>query len=590
MLAVLLCGLLVCVVRLVMNGPLWGDEAMLVRSLLDRSFVELWQPLDYVQLAPLGFLWAETASRHVFGTAEWVWRLIPFLGGCFSLLAFAKFAERIVPRHAAWLATGIFASSFYLIRHTVEAKPYITDLTFALALSILGWRIQQQPQRRSRWLHFGICASVAVWCSFPSVLTAGGVLLSLMPLLFQAEEPDRARNFGDSKIRRTVLGEAPFNNVEHLLRKWFLHLRRGCRFLGGWVGVLDDPVFRDSGSSQSLRPSHPTIKSHPRSKCSTFCNTAVLGWLMCSLCLTLSFVLMYATFGQQQAATASAAGYWQMSMWDVASPPWQRPDHFVVWFLREHAGTMMAHPFGGKNYASAGTLLLVILGSITLARRNPRLLGLWLCPAGLGLLAACLQKYPYGGTARTMLYLAPAICLLAGVGGWAAIVRWIPATRRRLAYRLAMSLCLVLIAGKFVEEIATPYKERGDALVRDTVRQWAAEAKPDEVWIIANAAATPDRTDRGIYGGVSVAVFDHYVLTLGPQHVLHPREIIDLPATSGRVAVLVHESQLRPLPIDVARQFRERYAVDADLMREDIVDVGRGETLRRMIFVGKEKP
>jgi len=41
-------------------------------------------------------------------------------------------------------------------------------------------------------------------------------------------------------------------------------------FLGGWVGVIDDPVFRDSGSSQSLRPSHPPKKSHPRSKCSTF--------------------------------------------------------------------------------------------------------------------------------------------------------------------------------------------------------------------------------------------------------------------------------------------------------------------------------
>src|SRR5262245_47496288 len=81
----LMMGLVVRFVRLAVNEPLWGDEAMLVRSVLDRNFAELFAPLDYVQLAPLGFLWLQTLSRDWFGTADWVWRLIPFLAGSASL-------------------------------------------------------------------------------------------------------------------------------------------------------------------------------------------------------------------------------------------------------------------------------------------------------------------------------------------------------------------------------------------------------------------------------------------------------------------------------------------------------------------------
>lgn len=504
--AALALGLIVRFVRLAVNEPLWGDEAMLVRSLLDRNFAESIAPLDYVQLAPLGFLWLQTHCRDLFGTTDWVWRLIPFLAGSASLIAFARFSKRVVPRHAAWLATAIMASSLYLIRHSVEAKPYITDLAWSLSLTILGWSIQQEPDSVRRWVLFGVIAAIGVWCSFPCILVAGGVLVWLMPMSI-------------------------FHRKTSLI---------------------------------------PTA-------CHIACGFAVLA----------SFVGMYATFGRQQVVTAETAGYWQMSMWDVAYPPWQRPDQFAWWFLREHAGAMLAHPFGGKNFASLGTLLCVIVGLRVMWKRNPRLLVLLVMPAVMGLIAACLRKYPYGGTARTMLYLAPAICLLTGAGVWEAIVRWLPRSGRRMAFIAAMSACLALMIGRLALQIAYPYKESGDWQVRQTIQQWTQEASPEEIWIIGNAAATPEGAGRGIYGGVSVAVFDHYAITLRPQATQHPREITAFPAATSRVSVLIHESRLRPLSIDVAAAFREQYSSRADVIREDKVELGRGETLRRMIFVAK---
>lgn len=520
--AVLLGGLLVRLVRLAMNAPLWGDEAMLVHSFLDRSYADLLKPLDYAQIAPLGFLWAEMTSYRWFGATEWVWRLVPTLAGCLSFVMFTQFARKILPRHAAWLAVGIMASSIYLIRHTVEAKPYILDFAFALGLAQIGWSIHEQPHRLGRWLAFGLFASLGAWCSFPSVFAAGGILLSLIP----------------------VLG---------ISRAWPI---------SNFKSQISD-LFADQSGRRTM----------------------VLAWFACGLCLTASFVTMFLLFGRVQSETAHAAGYWQMSMWEVAYPPWQRPDLFLAWLIREHAGSMMAHPFGGKNFASIGTLVLVICGVITLYRRNPRLTGMLLAPAGVGLLAACLQKYPYGGTARTMLYLAPAICLFAGLGAWTLIARFFSGGTRRTAYSLALLGCLGLIGGRLIAEIAFPYKQYGDWQVRDAVRRWAAESEPQDVWIIANAAALPDPSIPGIFGGNTAAVFDHYALLSMGSQAWHSHEIIDCPHTAGQVVLLIEECPEKPATIEIGGVYQASFRTQAELVHEETLNLGGRETLRKLVFL-----
>src|SRR5262245_834455 len=52
-------GVLLRLARYAMNYPLWWDEAFVAVNFIRRDFLELVRPLDYGQVCPIGFLWAE---------------------------------------------------------------------------------------------------------------------------------------------------------------------------------------------------------------------------------------------------------------------------------------------------------------------------------------------------------------------------------------------------------------------------------------------------------------------------------------------------------------------------------------------------
>ena len=60
-------GLAWRVARYAACPPLWGDEAFIAVSLLTRDFAGLLRPLEYYQIAPVGFLWAELAVVRALG-------------------------------------------------------------------------------------------------------------------------------------------------------------------------------------------------------------------------------------------------------------------------------------------------------------------------------------------------------------------------------------------------------------------------------------------------------------------------------------------------------------------------------------------
>lgn len=70
------------------NRSLWADEAVLALNIVNRSYLELLQPLDYDQAAPIGFLIVEKFAVQLFGDNEYSLRLFPLLSGIISLLLF----------------------------------------------------------------------------------------------------------------------------------------------------------------------------------------------------------------------------------------------------------------------------------------------------------------------------------------------------------------------------------------------------------------------------------------------------------------------------------------------------------------------
>ena len=85
---------------------------------------------------------------------------------------------------------------------------------------------------------------------------------------------------------------------------------------------------------------------------------------------------------------------------------------------------MFAYPAGGDHGASTLTTGLVAAAIAAYLRRGSKtVLALLLTPFALGLIAAALGRYPYGGSARTMQYVAPSIILMAGLGAAVLLAR-----------------------------------------------------------------------------------------------------------------------------------------------------------------------
>jgi hypothetical protein len=114
---------------------------------------------------------------------------------------------------------------------------------------------------------------------------------------------------------------------------------------------------------------------------------------------------------------------------------WRRPLHVPVWALLSSLDVV------DYSCRLAGPLLagLAVLGGVQTWRAGRRsFVALLVMPVGLALVAACLGKYPYGGS-RVMAYAAPAVLLLVGAGATTALA-WLGQRLRLVAVVLVVVL------------------------------------------------------------------------------------------------------------------------------------------------------
>lgn len=246
------------------------------------------------------------------------------------------------------------------------------------------------------------------------------------------------------------------------------------------------------------------------------------------LVLGVSFVAMYVIYARPHAQAAAALT--ETAMWSQAFPPLREPWLLPGWLLVIHSGLMMAYPLGGTAPGSAATLLLVIVGVVQLWRVNRTLVLLLLAPLPLNFIAAALQSYPYGGTVRTSIFLAPAFCLLGGCGLHVTLrcfyrdalrrlrragarapqieragpsaatatrrdgsyVRMLqllgPLLRYRYGALLAIGLLAAIPIAGMIGDVRAPYASEAVLRSHRAVRAIAARTQPGDRWITFNAA------------------------------------------------------------------------------------------------------
>ena len=160
---------------------LWIDEARVALNIGTRGYGALLRPLDYDQAASPLFLWGEKLMSQLFGMNERAFWLLPFVAGILALILFVPLARRFLPGWVGVIVIASFCIAPTLVHFSANAKPYIGDLTFALAI-LLGavvW-IERPESRMARWLP--LVGVIAPWASTPAIFTlvpaAGAMVLA----------------------------------------------------------------------------------------------------------------------------------------------------------------------------------------------------------------------------------------------------------------------------------------------------------------------------------------------------------------------------------------------------------------------------
>jgi 4-amino-4-deoxy-L-arabinose transferase-like glycosyltransferase len=232
------------------------------------------------------------------------------------------------------------------------------------------------------------------------------------------------------------------------------------------IGLSHPAIFVAAGTILGLAPA--VVMSRRRE--------VWIAYAMSSLGSLAAFLALYVVFTRAQAAANLAA---MQTQWGAAFPPLSDPLAFVRWMVTVHTGSMFAYPCGGERGASSFTLLLFLVGFGVLWYRRRKIIVLTcLAPFAMAIAAAALKRYPYGGPvphgspARVMQYLAPAICLFAGIGAAALL----ELCRHPRVARRALRTILVILAAIGIVPLAAlafhPYRAIHAHRAREFARQF----------------------------------------------------------------------------------------------------------------------
>ncbi|GAC1469847.1 MAG: hypothetical protein NVSMB9_14200 [Isosphaeraceae bacterium] len=204
--------------------------------------------------------------------------------------------------------------------------------------------------------------------------------------------------------------------------------------------------------------------------------------------------------------------------WARAFPPLDSAWALLVWFFAMNTGFMFAYPEGGANGASSLTFLCFVVAAVVLWRRRRRtVLGIFLWPFGLALIAAAVRRYPYGLSARTMQYTAPAICLLGGLGAATLLGRIVSARARRNLLRGLVAVLACLGLGHGAYDISHPYKTPSDERARAFARWfWTEKALDAELACLKGDLGTVFRAEH--WGKDATDTYLCYQKIYSPRH------------------------------------------------------------------------
>ena len=183
-------GLVLRLQQYVANRSLSNDEAALALNLVNRTFGELTQPLDYEQGAPIGFLLIEKLAIVITGNHDYILRFFPIFSGLLATYLIYRIAKDKLGT-AGLFAVFVFSISWTLVDYSAILKQYSSDVMIALLLVYLSLRCIGDTTHFQHLILLGAGGIIAIWISHPSafILVGIGLVLVLDKLTTKAYVP-----------------------------------------------------------------------------------------------------------------------------------------------------------------------------------------------------------------------------------------------------------------------------------------------------------------------------------------------------------------------------------------------------------------
>jgi hypothetical protein len=176
----MIAGVLLRLRSYLLNRSFWADEASLAFNLVNRTFSQLTQPLDYQQGAPIGFLFIEKVSMILLGNNEYVLRLFPLVAGILAIYLLYRISKEHFGMSGLF-AVAAFSLGWELIYYSSELKQYSSDAAIALLLTYLAIRFINNETAQTRdFILLGAFGAAAIWVSHPSFFTLAGIGIALL--------------------------------------------------------------------------------------------------------------------------------------------------------------------------------------------------------------------------------------------------------------------------------------------------------------------------------------------------------------------------------------------------------------------------
>ena len=149
---------------------LWLDEALLSKSIVHRNFSELLLPLEYDQVAPIGFLYFENIFSTLFGNLDWSLRIFPFLSFLIAIGLIYKLNKLLFKSTlVALLAACLFCLNTYVLYYSIEIKQYMSDVLICL-LIIIGALHYFDTKTKKAILMYSSITVLSVWFSNVAII------------------------------------------------------------------------------------------------------------------------------------------------------------------------------------------------------------------------------------------------------------------------------------------------------------------------------------------------------------------------------------------------------------------------------------